>query len=345
MNDRFLRACRREPVDCTPIWLMRQAGRYMAEYRALRERYAMLELIRSPELAVEVTLQPIKRFDLDAAIIFADILPPLIGMGIDLEFAKGEGPVIHNPIRSRADVEALRVPQAAEHVPFTLEAIRLARRELDGKVPLIGFAGAPFTLASYMIEGGSSRNYLLTKGLMYDDPATWHLLMDKLARLVGDYLLAQVRAGAQAVQLFDSWAGCLSPSDYQQYVLPYTCQALAALADEDVPVIQFSTGTAGIVLGAPQLLRQVPAGVIGVDWRVDLDVAWERLGYDVAIQGNLDPVVLFAGREVVERQAADVLTRARGRPGHIFNVGHGILPGTPVDTVAALIDFVHGWRG
>ena len=341
MHDRFLRACRREAVDCTPIWLMRQAGRYLPEYRQLRERYAMLELIRAPELAVEVTLQPLRRFELDAAIIFADILPPLIGMGIELEFAKGEGPVIHNPVRDRAGVEALRVPSAEENVPFTLEAIRLARRELDGTAPLIGFSGAPFTLASYLIEGGSSRTYLLTKGLMYREPDTWHMLMDKLARLVGDYLQAQARAGAQAVQLFDSWAGCLSPADYRQYVLPYTRQALAALQGGDTPVIHFSTGTAGIVLGAPDLPREAGASVIGVDWRVDLDVAWELLGYDLAIQGNLDPVALFASRDELERQAARVLAQAGGRPGHIFNLGHGILPETPPENVAALIDFVH----
>lgn len=344
MNDRFLRACRHEPVDCTPIWLMRQAGRYMPVYRALRARHSMLDLIRSPELSAEVTLQPIEAFDLDAAIIFADILPPLIGMGIDLEFAKGEGPVIHNPVRDRAAIDALRVPDAEENSAYTLEAIRLARRALDGKVPLIGFSGAPFTLASYLIEGGSSRNYTRTKGLMYGDPAGWHMLMDKLARLVGEYLVAQVHAGAQAVQLFDSWAGCLSPADYRRFVLPYTRQALGVVGEAGVPVIQFSTGTAGIVLGAPDILRSAGASVIGVDWRVDLDVAWERLGHDVAIQGNLDPVVLFAGRDEIERQATAILDQAAGRPGHIFNVGHGILPETPLDNVAALIDVVHGWR-
>lgn len=317
----------------------------MPEYRKLRARYSMLDLIRSPELSVEVTLQPINAFDLDAAIIFADILPPLIGMGIDLEFAKGEGPVIHNPVRDRAAIERLRVPDTETNSAYTLEAIRLARVALDGKVPLIGFSGAPFTLASYMIEGGSSRNYTRTKGLMYGDPQSWHLLMDKLARLVGAYLLAQVEAGAQAVQLFDSWAGSLSPADYRRFVLPYTRQALAMLAGTNVPVIQFSTGTAGIVLGAPDILREAGASVIGVDWRVDLDVAWERLGHDLAIQGNLDPVVLFAERDEIERQAAAILAQAAGRPGHIFNVGHGILPETPLDNVAALIDVVHGWRG
>ncbi len=345
MNDRFLRACRRESVDTTPIWLMRQAGRYLPEYRQLRERHPMLQLIRTPEAAVEVTLQPLRRFDLDAAIIFADILPPLVGMGIELEFAKGEGPVIHNPVRDLAGIERLRVPAPEENVPFTLEAIQLARRELEGRVPLIGFSGAPFTLASYMIEGGSSRNYLRTKSLMYAEPDAWHMLMDKLARLVGDYVHAQVQAGAQAIQLFDSWAGCLSPADYRRYVLPYTRQAIEPLKGDGVPVIHFSTGTAGTLIGAPELSRQTGAGVIGVDWRVDLDVAWERLGHDLAIQGNLDPVALFAPRAEIERQAAHILAQAGGRAGHIFNVGHGILPETPVEHVAALVEFVHGWKG
>ena len=343
MNDRFLRACRREPVDRTPVWLMRQAGRYLPEYRAVRERYSMLDLIRTPDQAVEVTLQPLRRFDLDAAIIFADILPPVIGMGVDLEFAKGEGPVIGNPVRTRADVERLVVPPPEENVPWTLEAVRLARRELEGKLPLIGFAGAPFTLASYIIEGGSSRNYLHTKRVMYGDPATWRLLMDKLARVVGAYLEAQVRAGAQAVQLFDSWAGCLSPADYRQFVLPYTRQAIEAVREMGVPVIQFSTGTAGIVLGAPELLHETGATVTGVDWRVDLDRAWAALGENTAIQGNLDPVVLFAEREQIELQAGRILTQAAGRPGHIFNIGHGILPETPIESVRMLVDFVHGW--
>lgn len=342
MNDRFLRACRREVVDCTPIWLMLQAGRYLPEYRAVRERHPMLDVIRTPELAVEVTLQPLRRFELDAAIIFADILPPLIGMGIDLEFAKGEGPVIHNPIRTHADIDALRVPVPEENVAYTLEAIQIARRELDGKTPLIGFSGAPFTLASYMIEGGSSRNYRLTKTMMYREPEAWHLLMEKLARLVGEYLVAQVRAGAQAVQLFDSWAGTLSPSDFRRYVLPYTRKAIEMVLPEGVPVIHFSTDTAGVIMGSPDLIRSAGGTVIGVDWRVDLSAAWERLG-DVAVQGNLDPLVLFADRDVVEREATYVLRQANGRRGHIFNFGHGFLPETPIDSVHTLIDVVHGW--
>lgn len=340
MNDRFLRACRREPVDSTPIWLMRQAGRYLPEYRQLRERYPILELIKTPELAVEVTLQPLRRFDLDAAIIFADILPLVVGMGIELEFAKGEGPVIHNPVRTRASIDALRLPSPEENVPFTLEAIRLARRELDGKIPLIGFSGAPFTLASYMIEGGSSRHYLRTKELMYADPVGWRLLMEKLARLVGDYMKAQIRAGAQAVQLFDSWAGALSPADYRERVLPYVQSAIEAVKAERVPVIYFSTGTAGMLT----FLRQTGADVIGVDWRVDLDLAWELLGHDLAIQGNLDPVALFAPVDEVRRQAGDILARAAGRRGHIFNLGHGILPNTPIENVEQLTDYVHNWK-
>jgi uroporphyrinogen decarboxylase len=353
MNDRFLRACQHEPVDTTPIWLMRQAGRYLPEYRQIREQHTFLEMVRNPELAVEVSLQPLKRFPLDAAIIFADILPPLIGMGISLDFAKGEGPVIYNPVRTPADVAALRVPSPEENVPFTLKAIQLARRELDSKVPLIGFSGAPFTLASYMIEGGSSRNYLHTKGLLYSAPEAWHQLMDKLSRLVGDYLRAQIKAGAQAVQVFDSWAGALSPADYRRAVLPYTRRAIETAQTEGVPVIYFSTDTAGMLLSGPNndasqpaplsLLRETGASVIGVDWRVDLDRAWTHIGHDRAIQGNLDPTLLFAPQAELLRQAREILIRANGRPGHIFNLGHGILPQTPIENVAALVDFVHQW--
>lgn len=334
---RFLRACRRQPVDATPVWLMRQAGRYMAEYRALREKYGILDLIRTPELAVEVTLQPVNAFDLDAAIIFADILPPLVGMGIDLSFVKGEGPVLHNPVRTPADVDALRVPSAEENLPFTLEAVRLARAELEGRLPLIGFSGAPFTLASYAIEGGASRNYTLAKGFMYEHPAAWHALMDKLAQVVAGYLVAQAEAGAQALQVFDSWAGALSPADYREYVLPYTRRAIEAAQATGVPVINFSTGTSAML----DALAEAGGNVIGVDWRVELDRAWEFVGDGFAVQGNLDPVALMAPLPELTRRAGDVLRRAAGRPGHIFNLGHGILPTTPVDNVAALVDYVH----
>lgn len=342
---RFLRACRREAVDVTPIWLMRQAGRYMPEYRKLREKHSLLTLVKTPALAAEVTLQPMRAFDVDAAIIFADILPPLEGMGLSLEFVAGEGPVIPNPIRTPADVAALRTPPAEEVLSFTLEALRLVRRELPPSRALLGFSGAPFTLACYAIEGGASRHYLHTKRFMYCEPKAWHELMGKLATVVGDYLAAQVRAGAQAVQLFDSWAGALSPTDYRENVLPYSQQAIATAraAREDrpaVPVIHFGTGTAGLL----ELLQEAGGDVIGVDWTISLDDAWARLGEGVAVQGNLDPATLLAPREVLERYAAEVLRRAAGRPGHIFNLGHGVLPQTPVENVAALVDFVHEYK-
>lgn len=341
-SDRFLRACRREPVDATPIWLMRQAGRYMAEYRALRERYSILELIKTPYLAAEVTLQPIRAFNLDAAIIFADILPPLQGMGLQLEFVKGDGPVIHNPLRTPADIEALAVRPPEETLAFTLEAIRLVRAELNGQTPLIGFSGAPFTLASYAIEGGSSRNYTHTKGLMYSQPQAWHSLMDKLAQVVGHYLRAQAAAGAQCLQLFDSWVGALSPADYETYVLPYSQRVIEiAKSGSDVPLIHFGTDTSGML----PLIKQAGGDVIGVDWRIDLAAAWQQLGDEVAVQGNLDPVVLFAPLEEIKKQTARILDSVKGKPGHIFNLGHGILQHTPVEHVAALVDFVHDYTG
>ena len=338
--DRFLRACRREPVDRTPVWLMRQAGRYMAEYRSLKEKYAFLELVKTPELATQVTMQPVQAFDVDAAIIFQDLLPILEPMGLQLEYVLGEGPVIHNPVRTPADISALQVRPAEEAMPFTFEAIRLLRKTLAGRIPLIGFAGAPFTLVCYAVEGGASRDYRIAKGLMYSEPAQWHVLMEKMTAAVGEYLVAQARAGAQAVQLFDSWVGALSPADYRTFVLPHTQRAIETVkAGTDVPVIHFGTGTAGIL----PLLKAAGGDVIGVDWRVDLAAAWDRLGDDVAVQGNLDPVVLFAPFEEVERQAGRILDSVKGRPGHIFNLGHGILQHTPVDNVGGLIDFVHAY--
>jgi uroporphyrinogen decarboxylase len=337
LNDRLLRACRREPVDCTPIWLMRQAGRYMAEYRRLREKHTILEIIKTPDLAAEVTLQPINAFDLDAAIIFADILPPLEAMGLTLEFIRGEGPVIHNPLRVAADVAALSLPDPRESLGFTMEAIRLVRRELAGRIPLIGFSGAPFTLASYAIEGGATRNFVLTKSLMYNQPQVWFELMDKLATMVGEYLKAQVEAGAQLLQLFDSWAGTLSPADYRRYVLPYSRRVIQTASASRVPVIHFGTGTSGML----EVIKEAGGDVIGVDWRVDLSDAWRRLGDDVAIQGNLEPVALFAPLPELRGHVAYILSQADGRSGHIFNLGHGILPQTPVEHVAALVDMVH----
>jgi uroporphyrinogen decarboxylase len=336
MNDRFLKACRREPVDCTPVWFMRQAGRYMSEYRRLRAQHSILDLCKTPELAAQVTLQPIDRFPLDAAIIFADILLPLEAMGLHLEFAEGEGPVIHNPVRDRAGVDRLKVIDGDE-LQYVADAITLTRRSLAGRVPLIGFAGAPFTLASYAIEGGGSRNYVLTKQLMYREPEAWHRLMDKLARVVTGYLKRQIRAGAQAIQLFDSWVGCLAAGDYAEYVMPHVQVIFDGLKQEGVPLIHFGTGTAAI-LG---LMRKAGGTVIGVDWRIPLDEAWGMLGHDVAVQGNLDPVALFGPVHEIERRVEDILRRAGGRPGHIFNLGHGILPQTPVDHVAAAVEMVH----
>jgi len=336
MNERFLKACRREPVDCTPVWFMRQAGRYMAEYRALRAKHSILELCKTPELAAQVTLQPIDRFPLDAAIIFADILLPLEPMGLRLEFAEGEGPVIHNPVRDHAAVERLNVIDGGE-LDYVAEAIRQARRALNGRVPLIGFAGAPFTLASYAIEGGSSRNYILTKQLMYCQPKAWHQLMDKFARVITGYLRRQIKAGAQAIQLFDSWVGCLSVGDYVEYVLPHVQLIFEGLRREGVPMIHFGTGTSAML----RQMREAGGDVIGVDWRIHLDEAWATVGHDVAVQGNLDPLMLFAPLHEIERRVADILRRAGGRPGHIFNLGHGILPTTPLEHVAATIDMVH----
>jgi len=336
MNERFLKACRREPVDCTPVCFMRQAGRYMAEYRALRAKHSILELCKTPELAAQVTLQPIDRFPLDAAIIFADILLPLEPMGLSLEFAQGEGPVIHNPVRDQADVERLTVIDGNE-LDYVAEAIRQARRALNGRVPLIGFAGAPFTLASYAIEGGSSRNYLRTKQLMYCEPKAWHQLMDKFARVITGYLRRQIKAGAQAIQLFDSWVGCLSVGDYVEYVQPHVQLIFEGLKREGVPMIHFGTGTSAML----RQMREAGGDVIGVDWRIHLDEAWATVGHDVAVQGNLDPLTLFAPLHEIERRVADILRRAGGRPGHIFNLGHGILPTTPVEHVAATIDMVH----
>ncbi len=355
-NDRFLRACRREPVDCTPIWLMRQAGRYLPEYRALREKYDLLTLCRTPELAVQVTLQPIQRFDLDAAIVFSDIMIPLRGMGVEFEIRENVGPVIAEPVRDETTARRLRVLEPEQDVRFVLEALKLLRRELAHQVPLIGFAGAPFTLASYVIEGKGSRELLLTKQLMYTDPAAWHALMDKLADSIAAYLGAQVRAGAQAVQLFDSWVGALAPRDYQAYVLPYTKRIFDALGAMNVPCIHFGTGTATLLelmreacdpltaLASERSSERTRTGsgqvVIGVDWRVPLAQVWGRLG-DVALQGNLDPAVLLTTPQVVEAQARLILHEANGRRGHIFNLGHGILPNTPLENVERLIETVH----
>ena len=340
-GSRFLRACRLEPVDRTPVWLMRQAGRYMSEYRAIRAKHEMLDIIKQPELACQVTMQPIDAFDFDAAIIFADILPPLEGLGLKVGFQSGEGPIVYNPVRDEADVLALASPDVEEATWFTLEAIRLARRELEGRgLPLIGFSGAPFTLACYAVEGGSSKDFTLTKRLMMGRPDIWRQLMGKLAGLVGGYLLAQARAGAQTLQLFDTWAGLLSPGDYVEFALPYNQAVIREASQAGVPVIYFSTGTSGML----ELMARCGAGVVGIDWRVDLGEAWRQLGSDIAIQGNLDPVALLGEWPELQKRAAGVLDSAGGRPGHIFNLGHGVLRDTSPDSVRRLVDFVHQYR-
>jgi len=327
-------------VDAVPIWLMRQAGRYMAEYRALRQEYGILDIIKTPELARDVTLQPINAFDLDAAIIFADILPPLEGMGLDLEFIKGTGPVIHNPVRTPADVAALKTPDPRESLSFTLTAIQLTRQSLDPRgIPLIGFSGAPFTLAAYAVEGGSSKNHETLKSMMMGDPDAWDALMSKLATVAGEYLLAQAEAGAHVLQLFDSWVGQLAPDDYRRYVAPYSRLAFDIAASAGVPIIHFGTNTNGML----EDLRDAGGDVIGVDWRIDIDRAAERLGPAVGIQGNLDPVALFAPWDALKTRAQAVLDRIHQRPGYIFNLGHGILPKTPVENVDRLVDFVHDY--
>jgi uroporphyrinogen decarboxylase len=332
----FLAACRGEPTSYTPVWLMRQAGRYMEDYRKLRAQHDFLELCKNAELAAEITITPVERLGVDAAILFADILLILEPMGVGLEYSKGDGPVIHRPVRSARDVDGLMDFDPAKELSFVYDTVRKVSQALKTKVPLIGFAGAPFTLASYLAEGGGSRNYVHTKKLFYSAPEAWQRLMERLAKTVAAYLNCQIAAGAQAVQLFDSWAGCLAPPDYEKFALPYTKAVIEAIAP-GVPVINFSTGTAG----ALKQVRAAGGDVIGLDWRVNLDEAWATVGHDVAVQGNLDPVALFAPPKEIEARVADILRRASGRPGHIFNLGHGVLPETPVDHVIALVDAVH----
>ena len=315
---------------------MRQAGRYMAEYRALRQQHSLLDICRAPELATEVTLQPVRRIEVDAAILFSDLLLPLEPMGLPFDFIKGEGPQIERPIETEADIDRLRVFEPRESLAHVLEAIGLIQRELAGRVPLIGFAGAPFTLASYAIEGGHSNNFAKTKSLMYGHPDAWHRLCDKFATIVADYLTAQIDAGVNAVQVFDSWVGTLNSDDYREFALPHTRRIFDAIGSR-VPSIHFGTGTATIL---PDL-RDAGGDVIGVDWRIPMDVAWERIGADRAVQGNLDPTLLLGPTERMFRQTDDIVERVGGRPGHIFNLGHGILPTTPVEHVQMLAQYVH----
>jgi uroporphyrinogen decarboxylase len=335
----FLSACRGEPVERTPVWLLRQAGRYQPEYRALREKHSLLELIGTPELAAQVTMLPIDSFGLDAAIVFSDILPPLVGMGLELEFVKGDGPRIGNPIASPRDVDLLGAPPAQETLTATLEAIRIVRGELESRgVPVIGFAGAPFTLASYAIEGGTSKDFMRTKAFMLSEPAAWKRLLGKLVTVQADYLLAQAAAGAQALQVFDSWAGrALGREDYLRYVAPHNRELYAKVAAAGVPVINFSLGVSAYLEDA----AACGGDVVGLDWALPLDEAWGRVGLDRPVQGNLDPASLLAPWRELSVRIDDVLERAAGRPGHVFNVGHGLTPETPVDNVRRLVEYVH----
>lgn len=317
---------------------MRQAGRSLPEYRRIREQYDLFAICKNPELCAEVTLQPVRRLGVDGAVLFADIMLPVVfGLGVELELVEGVGPVIASPIRSRADIDRLQSAPASESVPFVLDTIRLLRRELDPAVALIGFAGAPFTLAGYLIEGKPSRDFLRTKTMMYSEPELWNALMERLSRLVLDYLLAQVGAGAQVVQLFDSWVGNLSPADYNRYVLPHVSAIFRALAAADAPTIHFGTGTAGLL----PLMRQAGGDVIGLDWRVDLGKAWNEIGFDRGVQGNLDPTVMLGPWPVIEESARQIIRSAGERPGHIFNLGHGVLPTTPVEHLERLVELVH----
>jgi uroporphyrinogen decarboxylase len=334
MNDRFLRACRHEPTDATPVWFMRQAGRSFAAYRKLREHYGILELAKTPELCAEVTLMPVRELGVDAAVMFADIMLPLEPMGVDLRIEPEIGPIIERPIRSRADVEALR-PFDPAAVSFTLDAIRLVRRELDGSAGVIGFSGAPFTLACYLIEGRPSRDFATAKAFMYREPAAWHELMERLSAMVASYLRAQVGAGAEVVQIFDSWVGGLGPSDYATFAQPHVERIFSTL--QDVPTIHFGTGTTALL----ELMAEAGGDVIGIDHRVSLADAWRRVGYDRGIQGNLDATRIVAGWEPTEAGARAVLADADGRVGHVFNLGHGVSPQTDTGVLKRLVDFVH----
>jgi len=338
----LVRAALRQRVERTPVWFMRQAGRALPEYREVRQRHGLIEICQEPELCARVTLQPVERLGVDGAVLFADIMLPIaFGLGVALELVEGVGPVIEQPLRRREDVERLRATPAEEAVPFVMETIRILRRSLPTGVAVIGFSGAPFTLAGYLIEGRPSRDFLRTKAVMLGEPALWDALMSRLSRMVLDYLLAQARAGAQLLQLFDSWVGALAPDDYRERVLPYVGPIFEGLAAAGIPSVHFGTGTAGLL----PLLREAGGDVIGLDWRVELGAAWREIGYDRGVQGNLDPAALLAPWPELERRAARVLAGAAGRPGHIFNLGHGVLPETPVDQLQRLTELVRTGTG
>ena len=337
MNDTFLRACRGEKVDYTPVWLMRQAGRYLKEYQEVRSTVDFLTLCKTPELAAKVTLQPVDILGVDAAILFSDILIPVEAMGMHLEFHDQKGPILGEPVRNKSGVDKLVIPDTEDSMPFVLETIRILRQELEKRVPLIGFSGAPFTLATYIIEGGSSKNFVNTKRMMYQNPGLFSMLMEKITSTVIEYLSAQVKAGAQAVQIFDSWAGILSPFDYEKNIFPYVKSAIKALKKLGVPVIYFVNDCSGLL----DTVKKSGADVIGIDWRVDMEKAIKRLGKKVSVQGNLDPCVLFAPKEHIEERVQDILNKAFTARGHIFNLGHGILPETPVENAVAMVEAVH----
>jgi len=343
-ESRFLRACRREPVDRTPVWFMRQAGRSLPEYRAIKARHSLFEITRQPELCAEVTLQPVRRLGVDAAILYSDIMLPLAAVGVELELVESVGPVLAHPIRSRADIAHLRLLEPEADTPYVLETITMLRRTLAGSgTALIGFAGAPFTLAGYLVEGQPSRDFARTKQLMYGEPETWHALMERLGEIVIAFARGQIAAGVEAFQLFDSWIGALGPREYARFVQPHVRHIFAALAGTGVPLIHFGTGTTPLL----ELMAQAGGDVIGLDWRTPLAEGWRRVGgaARISIQGNLDPAALLAPWEVVRAEAEDVLAQAAGRPGHIFNLGHGILPPTPVETLERLVAFVHEHAG
>ncbi|MCG2722387.1 MAG: uroporphyrinogen decarboxylase [Thermodesulfovibrionales bacterium] len=337
MNDTFLKACRGEAVDYTPVWLMRQAGRYLPEYQAMRSQVDFLTLCKNPKLAAEVTLQPVDILGVDAAILFSDILIPLEVMGMRLEFSEKEGPVLSDPVRNKAGVERLEIPDPEEDLPFIFDTIKLLRKELANRVPLIGFSGAPFTLATYLIEGGSSKSFVHTKRMMFQNSPAFHYLMEKLSTTVSSYLSAQIKAGAQAVQLFDTWAGVLTPFDYAKYALPYVKRIIAEVKKEGAPVIYFANDCAGIL----KEIKKTGADVTGIDWRIDLGDGIKKLGKKAVVQGNLDPCALFLPHEQIEDRVKDILWKGESARGHIFNLGHGVLPQTPVENVIALVEAVH----
>jgi len=337
MNTVFLEACRGQDVAYTPVWIMRQAGRYLPQYQAVRAHLDFLTLCKTPELAVKVTLQPVDILGVDAAILFSDILIPVEAMGMRLSFSEKQGPLLNEPIRNKSAVERLIVPDTEEDMPFVIETIKILRRELENKVPLIGFSGAPFTLATYMVEGGTSKNFLNTKKMMFQHNGVFSYLMEKLTDMVISYLSAQIKAGVQAVQLFDTWAGVLSPIDYKNFVLPYVKKINAELKKQEVPLIYFVNNCAGVL----KEVKKSGADVVGIDWRIDLGDAIKKLGKKIVVQGNLDPCALFLSQEELEERIKDVLWKGEAAKGHIFNLGHGILPDTPVENVIALVEAVH----